>query len=188
MVLPLTREWIEIVNFGMKYLSIRFSLLRGSGLKFSVDLDVAANYIVLPLTREWIEMFTSLTTLTRYGTFSLLRGSGLKYNGGNKARCFNRFSLLRGSGLKCDVLLNLEELLVFSLLRGSGLKWAWQYCFVVCNSVLPLTREWIEMWVVRINVVSSSLFSLLRGSGLKCCSYCGKAVVTDGSPSYEGVD
>ena len=34
----------------------RFSLLRGSGLKYENNANMATRRLVLPLTREWIEM------------------------------------------------------------------------------------------------------------------------------------
>ena len=55
-VLPLTREWIEICCYFGRYSSFGFSLLRGSGLKFNVPAQTWHFEIVLPLTREWIEM------------------------------------------------------------------------------------------------------------------------------------
>ena len=120
-VLPLTREWIEIVTLNWLMLRIRFSLLRGSGLKFN---DVT--------------MFNVETE------FSLLRGSGLKFPSSPIVYLESMFSLLRGSGLKFRMTYNLDKFgdvlpltrewiemaesgtnagsVKFSLLRGSGLK------------------------------------------------------------------
>ena len=101
-VLPLTREWIEmhcVVPYGKSH--SRFSLLRGSGLKFSAALS------------------------RKLGAcrFSLLRGSGLKFRRWRRSRKMSlRFSLLRGSGLKYFFLAPFRTRLRFSLLRGSGLK------------------------------------------------------------------
>ena len=53
----------------------------------------------------------------------------------------------------------------FSLLRGSGLKFLSSAGGISSRRVLPLTREWIEMFDVSDMVD-----------------------VADGSPSYEGVD
>ena len=77
------------------------------------------------------------------------------------------------------------------------------------DAVLPLTREWIEIFAV-LPVTLTCMFSLLRGSGLKYLT--AEAVLTSeivlpltrewiemlscggncccgaGSPSYEGVD
>ena len=56
LVLPLTREWIEIRLCGKKN-----NLMK-----------------VLPLTREWIEIRVGRTAVAAMILFSLLRGSGLK--------------------------------------------------------------------------------------------------------------
>ena len=55
-VLPLTREWIEM------------------GSAVSRPIIIA----VLPLTREWIEIFGASLLISGEWEFSLLRGSGLK--------------------------------------------------------------------------------------------------------------
>ena len=56
MVLPLTREWIEIINFNHCGAVGTFSLLRGSGLKSESLVKKYRRAKVLPLTREWIEI------------------------------------------------------------------------------------------------------------------------------------
>ena len=55
-VLPLTREWIEILATTTEQVEGTFSLLRGSGLKFCKSILPRSINGVLPLTREWIEM------------------------------------------------------------------------------------------------------------------------------------
>ena len=55
-VLPLTREWIEILVPKRRKLRDLFSLLRGSGLKCPLSDRFLLSLDVLPLTREWIEM------------------------------------------------------------------------------------------------------------------------------------
>ena len=108
---------------------------------------------------------------------------------GGRWEANGRFSLLRGSGLKLWPLNNLYPRLWFSLLRGSGLKskgLLWHRLestvlpltrewieiarilpFPQQGSVLPLTREWIEISSQRCSNSRKSAFSLLRGSGLK---------------------
>ena len=55
------------------------------------------------------------------------------------------------------------------------------------ESVLPLTREWIEIAVPALMYTSKGTFSLLRGSGLKY--HCLPPEDSpESSPSYEGVD
>ena len=100
LVLPLTREWIEIISSKAKLKKHTFSLLRGSGLKLHIYPLRLFTPHVLPLTREWIEINTAKTEDT-FLTFSLLRGSGLKCVKPYETALFNAFSLLRGSGLKC---------------------------------------------------------------------------------------
>ena len=56
LVLPLTREWIEIYARQCRVPLYRFSLLRGSGLKSFEGVKAFIILGVLPLTREWIEM------------------------------------------------------------------------------------------------------------------------------------
>ena len=78
LVLPLTREWIEIhVKFVGDW-RYPFSLLRGSGLKSTDYRASIVNIDVLPLTREWIEMTRIQNKELQKMEFSLLRGSGLK--------------------------------------------------------------------------------------------------------------
>ena len=55
-VLPLAREWIEIARAISSAPIIRFSLLRGSGLKSNDTLTHFPADVVLPLAREWIEI------------------------------------------------------------------------------------------------------------------------------------
>ena len=56
-VLPLTREWIEMsVGTQNSKAAKAFSLLRGSGLKYPGGDYQSEKYKVLPLTREWIEI------------------------------------------------------------------------------------------------------------------------------------
>ena len=55
-VLPLTREWIEMLSTAESSSTVLFSLLRGSGLKF------------IQVVLRWAKVM-----------FSLLRGSGLKF-------------------------------------------------------------------------------------------------------------
>ena len=76
-VLPLAREWIEMVKKLNVCTFNRFSLLRGSGLKLKYPTDVFISSLVLPLAREWIEISFCLSD-TQLASFSLLRGSGLK--------------------------------------------------------------------------------------------------------------
>ena len=58
LVLPLAREWIEIVEAQeLLYNKSMFSLLRGSGLKFPAVFWRNVKAEVLPLAREWIEIF-----------------------------------------------------------------------------------------------------------------------------------
>ena len=168
--------------------------------------------IVLPLTREWIEIWAYPLSATSAGSaFSLLRGSGLKSLCVAVIYLSTMFSLLRGSGLKSplpcisastsgspsyegvdwNVLLRRHGLCTkseFSLLRGSGLKcfssgrplraasvlpltreWIeifWSLCFArILYTVLPLTREWIEIHLQRVHITPWKR-----------------------SPSYEGVD
>ena len=54
------------------------------------------------------------------------------------------------------------------------------------SSVLPLTREWIEIFC-HGDIINLFRFSLLRGSGLKFLINAVKVSVYS-SPSYEGVD
>ena len=77
-VLPLTREWIEIQRYVYAALSAE----------------------VLPLTREWIEIACTHKIGTCSSPFSLSRGSGLKLILGAAMSSIRRFSLSRGSGLK----------------------------------------------------------------------------------------
>ena len=57
-VLPLAREWIEMFfSLSASLFSSWFSLLRGSGLKYSVGIGKRFLFAVLPLAREWIEIF-----------------------------------------------------------------------------------------------------------------------------------
>ena len=122
---------------------LTFSLLRGSGLKFLVSFfNSHPRRCVLPLTREWIEIINFLY-LSSSRTFSLLRGSGLKFY--------------------CQISLHIRYW--FSLLRGSGLKFTESVKQQPLGTVLPLTREWIE---------------IIRFSPKPNCSW--------SSPSYEGVD
>ena len=78
MVLPLTREWIEILL--MPFLSSFPSVLplTREWIEMFLHGQRAVTLLVLPLTREWIEIrFISMLNRTRE-RFSLLRGSGLK--------------------------------------------------------------------------------------------------------------
>ena len=59
-VLPLTREWIEMALIRHSQTRKRFSLLRGSGLKSDLVIAVVEAVAVLPLTREWIEITQAL--------------------------------------------------------------------------------------------------------------------------------
>ena len=102
-VLPLTREWIEIRQSRILFLLAQFSLLRGSGLKSVHNPITYSKCKVLPLTREWIEMSTSfrpdmpdrVLPLTR--EWIEMASQKLFYDFSPP------FSLLRGSGLKSFV-------------------------------------------------------------------------------------
>ena len=108
---------------------LQFSLLRGSGLKFS-----RASCPSLVCTQ-----------------FSLLRGSGLKLSLDLPSIYRPTFSLLRGSGLKYKTSVKDSPLLLFSLLRGSGLKCDLGKQEYSGQGVLPLAREWIEITGFSIN-------------------------------------
>ena len=144
-VLPLTREWIEIIMLvNTEVISRPFSLLRGSGLKLDVLNHLLCGRAVLPLTREWIEMSLFLRSL------GIMHCSpsyeGVDWN-------ISKHIKLRGVIM---VLPLTREWIEIAVLRSD---WWNSY-------VLPLTREWIEMQGKSIPEIAKS-FSLLRGSGLK---------------------
>ena len=72
-VLPLTREWIEMMTTGLSLSASKFSLLRGSGLKFSEASGNLKVCVVLPLTREWIEIFCHSVPYSRSVVLPLTR-------------------------------------------------------------------------------------------------------------------
>ena len=145
-VLPLTREWIEMIKSILSSKSLlTFSLLRGSGLKYfkytllkiknsspsyeGVDwnskwkVGTVIKTAVLPLTREWIEIRSLQTNLTS-PLFSLLRGSGLK----------SYDHLWQDTQ---DLVLPLTREWIEITKSPKGLNGT--------SEVLPLTREWIEI-------------------------------------------
>ena len=67
----------------------------------------------------------------------------------------------------------------------------WNICHGIFNfissTVLPLTREWIEIFKISV-AVGFKMFSLLRGSGLKSLVMLKMNSWSLGYPSYEGVD
>ena len=142
-VLPLTREWIEI------YQRSQHSKRRWNGSPSHEGVDwnylsgscQCPNRSVLPLTREWIEIvFREL--LRQFRQFSLSRGSGLKFFRDRKITCVVRSP------------------------SHEGVDWNTPFLLAHSNSsVLPLTREWIE-----IDFCTRNFYF--------CCS----------SPSHEGVD
>ena len=166
-VLPLTREWIEITHVRVEMSVDVFSLSRGSGLK-SLDSDVSKlGAAVLPLTREWIEMSMRCAYPPSWRVLPLTREwieipkvavivvlsavlpltrEWIEISSPYSLRSSLTFSLSRGSGLKYN--LNLVHHIKqprFSLSRGSGLKSPFEHAALQLSSVLPLTREWIEM-------------------------------------------
>ena len=189
LVLPLTREWIEITHTP----SLTIELKRSpsyEGVDWNILLIFAIKFgKVLPLTREWIEILWFLQVSDLALLFSLLRGSGLKYQAQALSDVPYRFSLLRGSGLKWILRwMERELLMVLPLTREwieiasayiwrlwvlcspsyEGVDWnsAW-FAYCMAWSVLPLTREWIEINLFGYVNNQLSGFSLLRGSGLK---------------------
>ena len=171
-------------------------------------IETLAEKGVLPLTREWIEMLSTAESSSTV-LFSLLRGSGLKFIQVVLRWAKVMFSLLRGSGLKFQQMPTLRQQIqrspsyegvdwngyVNNQLSGAigspsyeGVDWNGYYSALAMRlSVLPLTREWIEI-------------SAAYTDGLSCLcspSYEGVdwnvpvAVIrfsSSGSPSYEGVD
>ena len=165
LVLPLTREWIEIKCGGGTE-----QYFEGSPSYEGVDWNGRRCFgefteNVLPLTREWIEICISLRSSAK-PLFSLLRGSGLKWAFRRWCCPRRRFSLLRGSGLKfSDSVLNALCSLVLPLTR-EWIEMSFMGIVPITISVLPLTREWIEISRDIANM-QPARFSLLRGSGLK---------------------
>ena len=76
-VLPLTREWIEISAVGGGARSGGVLPLTREWIEMSSRLGSFHRNSVLPLTREWIEISPRISR-SHSERFSLLRGSGLK--------------------------------------------------------------------------------------------------------------
>ena len=100
-------------------------------------------------------------------TFSLSRGSGLKFViVGDVSQCA-AFSLSRGSGLKFDVSHSESGLHSVLPLTREWIEIINSIVLIMKLTVLPLTREWIEMPIWRRLYTLFRRFSLSRGSGLK---------------------
>ena len=141
-VLPLTREWIEI-NIESLLSKEKQCSPSYEGVDWNWYRFINCYWFtVLPLTREWIEIYCIRQKID-VSAFSLLRGSGLKCVKRSNFGAVNRSPSYEGVDWNC-----------FYRIIGKD------------ETVLPLTREWIE-----ISAVWSGLklpkFSLLRGSGLK---------------------
>ena len=145
-VLPLTREWIEMICAGtLCEQSCWFSLLRGSGLKFTVKDSTAVELKFSLLRRSGLK-YLLLLIFVAYPVFSLLRGSGLKF-GSHRLICLCTLVLpLTREWIEISSQPTKKQSLPqFSLLRGSGLKFLLPHPNELICIVLPLTREWIEM-------------------------------------------
>ena len=78
-VLPLTREWIEILPEDVNSLPEDVLPLTREWIEISVGTQNSKAAKVLPLTREWIEIPRRKPAYIIIIAFSLLRGSGLKW-------------------------------------------------------------------------------------------------------------
>ena len=77
-VLPLTREWIEIESLAVPASSAGVLPLTREWIEMVYEVKHLHHRPVLPLTREWIEIPLLPGGRRRSLSFSLLRGSGLK--------------------------------------------------------------------------------------------------------------
>ena len=77
-VLPLTREWIEMMQSNSSEFPQTVLPLTREWIEMEIVVKIYKKNIVLPLTREWIEILDICTNGARCARFSLLRGSGLK--------------------------------------------------------------------------------------------------------------
>ena len=77
-VLPLAREWIEIVSAFMVTLTRLVLPLAREWIEIYLLGSCQCPNRVLPLAREWIEILEMLYLSLKGSPFSLLRGSGLK--------------------------------------------------------------------------------------------------------------
>ena len=78
MVLPLTREWIEIFHQYKGAVTSAVLPLTREWIEIRCVTLVTDEVLVLPLTREWIEITQKLIIDQHIEQFSLSRGSGLK--------------------------------------------------------------------------------------------------------------
>ena len=147
LVLPLTREWIEINHVKVNAMVIRRSpSYEGVDWNHQWRYSMLVRSIVLPLTREWIEIAVISKTVHRNFGFYLLRGSGLKWlhNGYQKQRQGGSPSY---EGVDWNFLLDFSLMYFLSVLPLTR-EWIeislLTYLIQACQ-VLPLTREWIEI-------------------------------------------